>query len=150
MLRKFVCAAVVLAVGISVAVAEEMNGFITKVDGNKITFKKGFKEETKELTLADNVKVKNATTKKVEDKVEVIVGEDLKDGLKNERFTKNRFGVGVFSQIITNDDGKVTEIRVFPKAKGKGKPFRKEPNPLTSVLLKLVCFFLPDFWPGNM
>jgi len=68
--------------------------------------------------------VKNATGKKVEDKFEVTVGDDLKDSLKNERFTKNRFlpAPGVFSQIITNDDGKVTEIRVFPKAKGKGKP----------------------------
>ena len=128
MLRKFVCAAVVLAVGMSVAVAEEMNGFITKVDGNKITFKKGFKGDPKELTLADNVKVKNATGKKVEDKFEVTVGEDLKDGLKNERFTKNRFppAPGVFSQIITNDDGKVTEIRVFPKSKGKGKEKPKD------------------------
>ena len=124
-MRKFVCAAVVLTFGISVAVAEEMNGFITKVDGNKITFIKVFKGEsikgeTKKLTLADNVKVKNATRKKVEDKVEVIVGDDLKGGLKNERFAKIKFGIS--SQIITNDDGKVTEIRVFPKGKGKGKP----------------------------
>ena len=122
MLRKFVCAAVVLAVGISVAMAEEMTGLITNVDGNKITFKKGFKGEAKELTLVDNVKVKSATGKKVEDKFEVTVGEDLKDGLKNERFTKiGKFGV--FSQIVTNDDGKVTEIRVFP-AKG----FKKKPK----------------------
>src|SRR5262249_33510847 len=87
------------------------------------TFKKGFKGEAKELTLADNVKVKNATGKK-EDKFEVTVGEDLKNGLKNERFTKNRFlpAPGVFSQIITNDDGKVTEIRVFPKVKGSANP----------------------------
>ena len=119
MLRKFVCAAVVLAVGISVAVAEEITGAITKVDGNKITFRKGKEDEGKEYTLADKVKVVNAKFNFKEKKVEV--GDELKDGLKSERFAKiGKFGV--FSQIVTNDDGKVTEIRVFPPFKFKKKP----------------------------
>jgi hypothetical protein len=124
MLRKFVCAAVVLAVGISVAVAEEISGAITKVDGDKITIRKFSKEKGKKgeemvLTLADKVKVVNAKFNFEEKKVEV--GDELKDGLKNERFAKiGKLGVG--AQVITNDDGKVTEIRVFPPFKFKKKP----------------------------
>jgi hypothetical protein len=118
-----VCAMAVLAVCVSVAMAEEIMGAITKVDGDKITVRKfskmkGKKGEEMVLTLAKKVKVVNAKFNFEEKKVEV--GEKLQDGLKNERFAKiGKFGV--FSQIITNDDGKVTEIRVFPPFKGKGK-----------------------------
>lgn len=127
MLKKLVCAAVVLAVSFSVAAAEEFFGGITKVDGDKITvmkFKKGEKPEDVVLTLAKKVKVNEATAKfKKGQKPEVTVGDELKGGLKNEKFEKpGKFGV--FAQIITNDDNKVTEIRVIPnpfKGKGKGK-----------------------------
>jgi hypothetical protein len=129
MLRKVVCAALVLAVSIGFAAAEEMMGAITKVEDGKITVRKfGKKKKGEEvvLTLASKVKVKEATGKfnKEEKKFEVTVGDDLKDGLKNDRFAKiGKFGV--FAQIITNDDGKVTNINVLPPFKGKGKGKKK-------------------------
>ncbi|HMF17195.1 MAG TPA: hypothetical protein VKE98_08315 [Gemmataceae bacterium] len=120
MLRKIVCVAVVLTVGIGVAVAEEMGGVITKVDGSKITFRKGKKELGEEmvLTVADKVKVVNAKINFKEKKIEV--GDELENGLKNDRFAKIGKG-GVRVQIVTNDDNKVTEIRVFPPFKKKKK-----------------------------
>jgi len=118
MLRKIVCVAVVLTVGIGVAVAEEMGGVITKVDGSKITFRKGKKELGEEmvLTVVDKVKVVNAKFNFKEKKIEV--GDELENGLKNDCFAKIGKG-GVRVQIVTNDDNKVTEIRVFQFKKKK-------------------------------
>jgi hypothetical protein len=122
MLRKALCAAVVLAITFGVASADEFFGSIKKVAGNKVTvatkFDKAEKKFTEEKTLklAKDVKVLNARFNKEEKKVEA--GEPLKDGLKNERF-QNIGERGVFSRIITNDAGEVTEIRVMPAFKKK-------------------------------
>jgi hypothetical protein len=123
MLRKAVCAVAVLAVTISVASAEEFFGSIKKIADNKVTvatkFDKAEKKFTEEktLTLAKNVKVVNAKFNKEEKKIEA--GEPLEGGLKNERL-QNIGERGVFSRIITNDAGQVTEIQVMP-AFGKKK-----------------------------
>jgi hypothetical protein len=121
MLRYAVAAVAVLAFGFGTARSEEFVGSIKKVEDGKITVAK-FDRETKKFdegksyTLAKDVKVLNATFNKEEKKV--VPGEPLKEGLKNERFEK--IGpFGVFSQIITNNDGQVTEIRVFPPFKFK-------------------------------
>ena len=45
MLRKLVCAAVVVVIGIGVVTAEEFRATITKVEDGKVTFKKGKKGE---------------------------------------------------------------------------------------------------------
>jgi hypothetical protein len=123
MLRKVVCAMAVMVFAFSVAMAEEFMGAIKKVEDGKITvtkFKKGEKKgEEVTLSLAKKVKVVNAKFNKEDKKIEA--GDKLEGGLKNERFKEIK-GFGVFSQIITNDDGKVTEIRVFPPFKGKKKP----------------------------
>src|SRR5262249_35013885 len=92
---------------------------ISKVDGNKVTLtkrKKGEKGEEMTLTATDDVKVVkgkfNKDTKKVE------AGDTIEGGLKAELFTK--IGEkGVFGRVITNDDGKITEIRVFQGFGGK-------------------------------
>jgi hypothetical protein len=126
MLKKLACAMAVMVFAFSVAVAEEFMGAIKKVEDGKITvtkFKKGGgkkgKGEEVVLTLASKVKVVNAKFNKEEKKIEP--GDALENGLKNDRFKEIK-GFGVFSQIVTNDDGKVTEIRVFPPFKGgKGK-----------------------------
>jgi hypothetical protein len=117
MLRKLICAGVVFAVSVHVVTAEELLGSITKVDRNKITFKKfkGVSKEvasaTTEFTVVDKVKVVNAKFNK--EKKEIEAGDDLKDGLKNERFANiNKFGV--VAQIVIDDRGRVSEIRVFP------------------------------------
>lgn len=40
MLRKFVCAAIVVVFGLSIAMADEIQVLISKADGGKITYKK--------------------------------------------------------------------------------------------------------------
>ena len=40
MLRKFICASVVVVLGLGVALADDITVLISKVDGNKITYKK--------------------------------------------------------------------------------------------------------------
>jgi hypothetical protein len=117
MLRKLVSAVVILALCIGVAVADEITGVITKVDGNKITFTefkgKGEKGAEKTLPADDKVKVVKGKFSKDGDKFKIEPGEPLEGGLKNEVFTK--IGEkGVFSTIVTDKDNKqITEIRVF-------------------------------------
>lgn len=115
-MRKIVAAVGVLVLGLSFVAADEFGGKITKVDGNKITLtkrvKKGEKGEEVTLTAVDNVKVVKGKFNKEDKKVEA--GEALEGGLKNEAFRKD-----VAARIITNDDGKITEIRVFEFRKKK-------------------------------
>jgi hypothetical protein len=122
MFRKFVCAAVIMAIGLSVAMAEEFVGVITKVDGSKVTFRKGFKKddqgESMTLPVAASAKITkginfNKDTKKFDN------DEPIKDGLKDDQFTK--IGEkGVFARITTDDDNKnITAIQVFAGFKKK-------------------------------
>src|SRR5581483_4989293 len=86
MVRKLLCVAFVLAVGVSVGLADEIRAVITKIEGNKVTFAeskgKGEKGPERTLPLAENVKVLkgkyNQDTKKLE------AGEPLEAGLSNE------------------------------------------------------------------
>jgi hypothetical protein len=120
MLRKLACVGLVLTFCISLALADEIRGTITKVDGDKVTFtkkaKKGEKGEEMTLTVAADVKVVKGNFNKDTKKVEA--GEALSGGLKNEAFTS--IGEkGVAATIITDaDNKKITEIRV---GGGKGK-----------------------------
>src|SRR2546429_8603265 len=112
MLRKFVCAAIVVVFGLSVAMAEEITALISKVDGNKVTFKKfvgaGKKgaAEGDDITLPVKADAKitkgvfNMDTKKLEP------GEAIKDGLKDETFTKIDAAKGLRATIITDADNK--------------------------------------------
>lgn len=124
MLRKLLCAAIVVALGVSLATAEEIRGVIKKVQKGKITVGTKFDKETKKFTeekvytVAKGVKVVKAKFNKEEKKIEA--GEEIEGGLKNKRFTE--IGErGIFATIITNDDGQVTEIRVFEFRKKKSK-----------------------------
>jgi hypothetical protein len=116
MLRKLVCAAVIVVIGLGVAMADEFRATITKIEGGKITFKKGKQGEEGEamtLPVAANVKVTkgnfNPDTKKFE------AGEALDKGLKNELFTK--IGEkGLRATITTDADNKtITAISVAKK-----------------------------------
>jgi hypothetical protein len=112
MLRKFVCAAAVVFMGMSFAMAEEFFGTITKVDGDKVTFKKGFGKknadtppEEKTLPVTKDVKITKGNFNKDTKKNEP--GEAIKDGLKNEMFSKDKLGEkGVFATITTDADNK--------------------------------------------
>jgi hypothetical protein len=114
MLRKFVCASVVVVIGFGVAVADEFGAIITKVDNGKVTFKKIVKKgETAEettLPLTADAKVTkgkiNADTQKLE------AGDPIADGLKSDTFTKIG-DKGLRVTITTDADNKhITAITV--------------------------------------
>ncbi len=124
MFRKFLSAAFVLAVVVSVVVGDEFMAGIRKVEGDKVTFNKFKKgegdkkfdigpEET--LPAADNVKVVNGRPMKGDGKFVIEAGDPLEGGLKNERFKNIEKGVPAW---VVTDGGKITEIRVL---KGFGK-----------------------------
>jgi hypothetical protein len=122
MLRKFVCAAVIMVIGLGVAMAEDIQAVISKVDGNKITFKKAGKKgavdgDDMTMTVKADAKITkgvfNADTKKLD------AGEALPNGLKNEMFT-NIGEKGVRATVTTDDSKNVTAITVGGKG-GKKK-----------------------------
>ena|ERR1022692_3761627 len=121
MLRKFVCAAVIVVIGLSVAMADEFGAIITKVDGNKITFKKAKKGEVgDEMTLPVTADAKimkgkfNADTKKLEPDVAID------NGLKNEMFSTIG-DKGVAATITTDADNKKITAITTGKKGGKKK-----------------------------
>jgi hypothetical protein len=121
MVRKLVCALVVLALCVGVTLADEIRAIITKVDGDKVTFaeRKGKDEKGPEKTLsAAGAKVVKGKFNKDTNKVEA--GEALDGGLKNAMFSK--IGEKGVSATIVTDAGntKITEIRVGGRG-GKGK-----------------------------
>jgi hypothetical protein len=131
MLRKVVSAFVVLTLCVGVTLADEIRVFITKVDGDKITYQenltkggkgkgKGAVEKGPEKTLpvAKDVKVVkgkfNMETKMLE------AGEALEDGLKNKMFSNIDTEKGVQGVIVTDKDNKtITEIRTGGGRGGK-------------------------------
>src|SRR5438445_13734198 len=120
MVRKLVCAMILLVFCVGVTLADEIRAIIIKVDGNKVTFaesKGGERGEEKTLPVASEVKVVkgkfNRDTKKLE------AGDAIDQGLKNEMFS--RIGEkGMRATIVTDDDNKkITEIRVGGGGKKK-------------------------------
>ena len=93
MFRKALASAVALAVCVGFAMADDVRGVITKIDGKKVTFckvtfdkdtKKVTKGDAQTLTVADNVKVCKGTFNKDTKKLEA--GDALEGGLTNEIF----------------------------------------------------------------
>jgi hypothetical protein len=115
MLRKFACAAVIVVLGLGVALADEFTAVISKVEDGKVTFKKA-KKGSEEMTLpvATTVKVTkggnyNKDTKKVEDAVTVT------EGIKSNQLS-NIGDKGVRARITTDADNKhITEIDILKK-----------------------------------
>jgi len=116
MLRKVVSAVAVLGLCLGIALADEFRATIIKVDGDKVTFKKGKGGEEMTLPVAANVKVSKGTFNKETEKVEDATPVD--GGLKNKMFADiGEKGVG--AMIVTDaDNKKITEIQV---TKGKKK-----------------------------
>jgi len=97
MLRKILCAVAILAISLGVAMAEEIKGKITKIEGNKITVATKADAAGKVLECVADCKVcKLEGTDKV--KIDGGLGS-VKIGEKGKGAT-----------VITNNDGKVTEI----------------------------------------
>jgi hypothetical protein len=107
MIRKFLCAVVVMALSIGFVMAEEIKGKITKLDGNKLTITTKKDAVGKELDLAKDVKV----FRMVEGNKEAV-----SEGLKAKQLTKIG-DKGITATVITNNDNKVTEIILAGKKK---------------------------------
>jgi hypothetical protein len=114
---KRVAAVAIMVVCCTLVIAEEYTASISKVDGGKVTFQKlkrvdkKFEKDGDPMTLpvADNVKVNKGKFNK--DTMKFDAGDEIKDGLKNEMFTKIG-DKGVRATIITDaDNKKITEIR---------------------------------------
>jgi hypothetical protein len=121
MLRKVVCAAVILVLSVGVVFADEINAVITKVEGNKVTFaplegkgKDAKRGEEKTMTVAKDVKVVKGKFNKETKKIEA--GDELEGGLKHKMFTEIP-EKGRRAMIVT-DNGKIKEILIFG---GRGK-----------------------------
>jgi len=123
-MRKFVCAAVVTAFAVSVAMSGEHAGRITKIDGDKVTFvkkgKKGDKGEEMTLTLAKDVKISKG---KFDKEAKKLVAGDAIEGGKtalSDLVTKGG-EKGAGAMIKTDDaDKMITEI-IIGGFKGKKK-----------------------------
>lgn len=96
MLRKILCAVTILAISMTVAMAKEIKGKITKIDGTKITFVEKDKE-AKDLVALKDVKIS-----KMDGKEKVAVDGGLAGVKIGEK--------GKGATLIVNDDNKVTEI----------------------------------------
>jgi hypothetical protein len=106
MLRKFVFGFVVIAFSVGVLAAADLNGRITKVDGDKITFEEGKKGEYKDakvFTVAKDAKIMKAGKKGSEPTA-------LSGGLTNEMFKSIEKAIP--ATITTDDKGTVTAITV--------------------------------------
>jgi len=110
MLRKILCAFVVLAFTLGIASAETLKGRIVKIADSKLTFQQYDKKEKvgepKEYTIDAKVKVDQMVKK---DKV------DVEGGLKSSLLSKLPDD-GLRAHIEVTD-GKVTEITVQGKKK---------------------------------
>jgi hypothetical protein len=121
-MRSIVCLGLVFCIGLVALADQTFRVNITKIDGDKVTFKVGTKNpETKKteygdpvtLTVTEKVAVTkgkfNMETKKLE------AGDAIEGGLKAEQFTKIG-DKGVGATITTDGDEKEKE----PKGKIKG------------------------------
>ncbi len=129
MIRKLVCAMVVMVAVIGVVVADEFTASITKVDGNKITYqkykkaekgKKGVGEKDGEpVTVAVAKDAKIAQGKFNKDTKKLEAGDAIEGGLSAPVFSKIG-DKGVAARITTDADNKtVTQILVVGGKKKK-------------------------------
>jgi len=126
-MRKFVCAAVVTAFAVSVAMSGEYAGRITKIDGDKVTFvkkgKKGDKGEEITLTLAKDAKIVKGKFDKETKKF--VAGDAIEGGKTALSDLVTKGGEKGAGAVIVTDDGdkNITEIRVMG-----GKKKKKDAN----------------------
>jgi hypothetical protein len=115
MVRKLVCAMCVMTVTVGFVMAGEFTAFVTKVDGNKITYQR-YKKKDKDgdpVTIEVAKDAKISFGKGAKNKFEAT--DDIKDGLKADVFAKPG-DKGIQARITTDaDDKKVTQILVLQK-----------------------------------
>ena len=109
-MRNFAVAFTLVGFSMAVASAEEFRAVVKSVDGSKVTlvkFEKGKKGKGEDVTLtaADGVKVSKG---KLDRKSKTFEGTAVAAGLKSDLF-KNP----VMAQVVTDDNEKITEIRLL-------------------------------------
>ena len=122
-MRKFVCALVVTFCVISLAVADDSLGRITKVEGKKVTFVTGKKDAKQTYDLT-----RTATTKVVKGNLDPDTKKFKASGPLEKGELKARLDKagekGVIAVVVTDgalkDGATITEIRVLGK-KGAGQ-----------------------------
>jgi hypothetical protein len=116
-MKKFALAAVCTLAIVGFVTADEFIATITKVEGSKVTYMKGKKDEAKEgsAEAAANVKVLKGMK---DDSGAYKAGDAVAKGLKDDMFSN--IAKGLKAQITTDDkSGKITQIMLI-KGKGKG------------------------------
>ena len=117
-MRKFLCATVVTVCVLSVAMAEDVRGRITKIEGDKMTIVSGKKGEQKttEVTLTAKTKFVKGKFNKAEKKVEP--GAAVEGGKTTLSTMLDKAGKrGVFA-LVTVENGKATQVIIMG---GKGR-----------------------------
>jgi hypothetical protein len=107
-----------MVVGVGFVMAEEWNGIITKVDGDKITFQKTKKVNKKNENDGDPVTISVTKDAKIakgmfdKETKKIVAGDAIEGGLKADVFTKAS-DKGVAARVTTDADNKnVTQILV--------------------------------------
>lgn len=112
MLRKLVCAVVILGLSVGLAAAEELKGRITKVGDGKVTFQV-YDKETKKFEDAKTFQIaKGVKVNKMDNDKKVAV----EGGLRASAFSKIDAEKGLRA-MINITDGQVTEITLSGKKK---------------------------------
>jgi hypothetical protein len=118
-MRKFVCATVVTVCVLSVAMAEDVRGRITKIDGDKITIvsgKKGEEPKTTTATLTANTKFVKGKFNKAEKKFEP--GDAITGGKTTLSTMLDKAGKKGVGALVTVENGKATQVLILG---GKGR-----------------------------
>jgi hypothetical protein len=122
MIRKLGCAIVVLTIAIGFALADDFTAQVTKIDGKKVTYyktKKG-KKDGDAITMEVTKDFKVVKSKQdPDDKKKQIDGDEIKDGLKADMFSKASDDTPVTVRLFTDKDNKAIEkFRVKGGKKG--------------------------------
>ena len=115
-MRKIMAVAVVFAIGLGIAMAEEVRGTIKSVNGEKLTItkqaKKGEKGDDVSYTVPASAKILKGTFNKDTKKIEA--GDALEGGLKNEMVKEGA------RATVTVDGEKVSQVIISGAGKKKG------------------------------
>jgi hypothetical protein len=113
-MKRFAGAAVILCLTVGVVAAEEvLTVYITKVEGNKITFQKT-KAPTEPMTLEVSRDVKIGMGRLNKDTKKVEIDTPLEEGLSNGVFASGKTPARV---TINNNKDRVLSIAVFKSKK---------------------------------
>jgi len=124
-MRKFVCAAVVAVCTVGIAYADEFAAIITKIDGDKVSFKKTKKGEEPgpEMTLPVKDINKSVFKGKAKKGVVETTGDALEKDAYTAAITKGIEGKakGAAAYITTDADNKTITRIVLTGGKKKAK-----------------------------